>query len=819
MTDFELLGSFYLGKLFDIASRQRSEDFVLYDSKDLTTHAVIIGMTGSGKTGLGLTIIEEALIDNIPVIAVDPKGDLGNLALQFPKLAAADFRPWVDAQQAATAGMDVDAYATQQASAWSNGLASWGEDGTRIQKLRNSADVTIYTPGSTAGRPVSILQAFSAPAAALREDSEAFQDKIDATATGVLALLGIDGDPISSREHILLSNVLSNAWSAGRDLDLAGLIGAIQTPPFTTIGVMPLDQVFPPKDRLVLAMKLNNLLASPGFQLWMQGEPLNTATLLHDANGKPRCSVMSIAHLNDEERMFFMTMLLADILAWTRTQPGTSSLRAILYIDELFGYMPPVANPSSKVLLLTLLKQARAFGLGIVLATQNPVDLDYKGLSNTGTWFIGRLQTERDKARLMEGLEGASNGAVFDRDAMDKTIAGLGKRVFLMHSVHEAAPVTFETRWTMSYLAGPMTREQIKLVTKQLPGGAAVNSATTASDVPATASTLRTGASAASSTSQSTVSATASSSTASTSRNTRAPVLPPDVPQYFIPPTSATGTVSYRPAILAIADVNYASAKYNITEQRRVTLLTTLDDGPIAMDWGTGERVDIEVNALEKEPRAGATFDDVPKLAALPKSYPVWSRALQKWITINETVTIYRSPSTRLVSNPGEAQGAFRARVQHGTRENRDAGTEALRAKYTPKMTAMDEKIRRAQQSVEREQAESGQAKMDTMVSVGSAILGAFLGRGKIGVGTISKVSTAARGAGRVMKQGTDVTRAGETVQALQDQKQTLETALQADIDALAASSDATTEELEEIVVKAKAGDVTIPLIALAWRP
>ena len=626
----------------------------------------------------------------------------------------------------------------------------------------------------------------------------------------MLALLGIEADPISSREHILLANLFANAWGEGRDLDLAGLIGAIQTPPFSTIGVMPLDSVFPPKDRLALAMKLNNLLASPGFQSWMQGEPLSTENLLHDANGKPRCSVVSIAHLNDQERMFFMTILLADILAWIRTQPGTSSLRAILYIDELFGYMPPVANPSSKILLLTLLKQARAFGLGVVLATQNPVDLDYKGLSNTGTWFIGRLQTERDKARVMEGLEGASNGASFDKDAMEKTIAGLGKRVFLMHSVHEAAPITFETRWTLSYLAGPMTREQIKTVTATAQSGAA-------SVKSSAASTSRNAPSAGASTA--TRSATTANATSSGATSNRAPVLPPEVPQYFIPPASVSGGVSYRPAILGVADVTYASAKYSITEQRRVVILTTLDDGPIAMDWGTGERVDIDPNALEKEPRPNASFDEVPKLAAAAKSYPVWSKALQKWITTNEVVTIYRSPTTKQTSNVGEAERDFRIRLQVGSRETRDSKVEALRAKYAPRMSAMQERVRKAEQSVQREQSEASQAKMDTMVSVGSAILGAFLGRGKIGVGTIGKVGTAARGAGRAMKQSGDVTRAGESVQALQSQYQELETALQGEIDSLAAGFDSQTETLESITVKAKAGDVTVPLIALAWRP
>jgi len=806
MTDFETLGAFYLGKRFDIASRKRSEDFVLYDSKDLTTHAVIIGMTGSGKTGLGIDLIEEALIDKIPVIAIDPKGDLGNLALQFSGLSAAEFRPWVDAQQASNAGLTVDAYAEQQANLWRDGLEQWGEDAARIQRLRDAADVAIYTPGSTAGRPISILQAFSAPPVAVREDSEAFRDRVDATATSVLALLGVEGDPMSSREHILLANLLSKVWSEGKDLDLAGLIGAIQTPPFTTIGVMPLDSVFPPKDRLALAMKLNNLLAAPGFQVWMQGEALSTANLLYGPTGKPRCSVVSIAHLSDEERMFFVTMLLADILAWIRTQPGTGSLRAILYIDELFGYMPPVANPSSKVLLLTLLKQARAFGLGVVLSTQNPVDLDYKGLANTGTWFIGRMQTERDKARVMEGLEGASNGAAFDRAAMEATIAGLGKRVFLMHSVHENAPITFETRWTMSYLAGPMTREQIKMVT-----------ASTAAAAPRATSAPASAAGVVAAASRSTSGGGLSSLDATAAKH--APVLPPDVPQYFIPPSGNQGNVSYNPSIIGVADVTYASAKYNVTEQRRVVLLTTLDDGPIAMDWGTAERLDLDPSVLEGSARDNATFGEVPKLAASPKSYPVWGKALQKWISTNEVITLVRSPSTKQTSHAGESERDFRIRLQVGSREQRDVQVEKLRGKYATKLTGLQERIRKAEQAVTREQAESTQAKMDTMISVGSAVLGALFGRGKVGVGTISKVGTAARGAGRVARQSGDVTRAGETVEALNVQYQELESALQGEIDALGASFDSQTEQLEEILIKAKAGDVVVPLVALAWNP
>jgi len=819
MTDFETLGAFYLGKRYDIPTRARGDDYVLYDSKDLTTHAVIIGMTGSGKTGLGIGILEEALIDRIPVIAIDPKGDLGNLALRFPGLSPSDFRPWVDPQQAANAGVSVDEFAEKQATLWRDGLASWGEDGARIQRLTDAAEVTIYTPGSLAGRPLSLLRAFVAPPAAIRDDGEAFREHVDATATSVLALLGVDDDPVSSREHILLANLFSSAWSEERDLDLAGLIGGIQNPPFTQVGVMPLDTVFPPKDRMALAMRLNNLLAAPGFQNWLKGEPLSTANLLYDAAGKPRGSVVSIAHLGDAERMFFMTLLLADILAWTRAQPGTGSLRAILYIDELFGYMPPVANPPSKRLLLTLLKQARAYGLGVVLSTQNPVDLDYRGLSNTGTWFIGRLQTERDKMRVMEGLEGAAGGGTFDRAAMEQTIAGLAKRVFLLHSVHEPAPVTFETRWTMSYLAGPMTREQIKTLQARSMSAAAVTGDTAAaagSSAPRTSDpSLMHGA-----TGGANGGATGGGiASLDATPASHAPVLPPDVPQYFLPAIGGARPATYNPAVLGIADVSFASVKYGITEQRRVSLLASVDDGPITLEWDGAERVEIDPATLERGPSNGAGFGSLPRAASSAKSYAAWGKAFQKWVVTNEIIEVLRSPALKLTSQSGETERDFRIRLQLIAREGRDARIETLRGKYATKLSALQERIRRAAQAVSREESQASQAKMDTAISLGGALLGAVFGRGKIGVGTIGKVGTAARGMGRAAQQRGDVTRATESVAALQAQYGELESKLQGEIEALGASYDAQREELERIAIKSKSGDVHVQLVALAWVP
>ena len=454
MNAYEKLGTFYLGKNYDMASRKQLDDLILYDSKDLTTHAVIIGMTGSGKTGLGIALLEEALIDNIPVIAIDPKGDLPNLLLNFPQLQPQQFRPWINEQEALSVGMTPEQFARKQADLWRKGLATWGQDSERIARLKASAEFAVYTPGSSAGLPVCVLRNFAPPPLNIMQDKDLLREKIQTTTTSLLALLGIDADPITSREHVLIANIFETLWAAGNSLDLAGLIRAIQSPPFDRIGVMDLDAFYPANERFKLAMQLNSLLAAPGFEAWLEGEPLDIHRMFYTPEGKPRASIFTINHLSDSERMFFVSMLLNEVLSWMRSQPGTSSLRAILYMDEIFGYFPPVKNPPSKAPLLTLLKQARAFGLGVVLSTQNPVDLDYKGLSNTGSWFIGRLQTDRDKARVIEGLEGAAAGTGFDRGLMQETLAGLGKRVFLLNNVHENAPVTFETRWVLSYLSG-----------------------------------------------------------------------------------------------------------------------------------------------------------------------------------------------------------------------------------------------------------------------------------------------------------------------------------------------------------------------------
>ncbi len=791
MSEYEKLGAFYLGKEYDLASRKRQEGLLLYDSKDLTTHGVIIGMTGSGKTGLGIALLEEALIDKIPIIAIDPKGDLTNLVLNFPQLRTEDFRPWINEQDALKAGLTPDQFATQQAELWRKGLGGWGQDPERIARLKAAADVAVYTPGSSAGLQVSVLRSFAPPPPSIAQDVELLRERIQTTATSLLALLGIEADPITSREHILISNILESAWTSGKALDLAGLIRAIQTPPFERIGVMDLDAFYPAKDRFQLAMRLNNLLAAPGFEAWLEGDPLNINRLLFTDSGKPKASIFTISHLTDTERMFFVSMLLNEILAWMRAQTGTSSLRAILYMDEIFGYFPPVKNPPSKAPLLTLLKQARAFGLGVVLSTQNPVDLDYKGLSNTGSWFIGRLQTERDKERVLAGLEGAAAGTGFDRGRMEEVLAGLGKRVFLLNNVHENAPVTFETRWVLSYLRGPLTREQIKILMTDKKSAAAP--APAASPQPAAAP--------------------AASSAG------EPPVVAPGINVMYLAASGAGQGLMYYPAVAGWLDVYYSSAKYKVDVTRKLAVAAILEDGPVAADWDQAEEIGSSSADLQSSPLPGADFAGLPSAAEKVKSYSKWNKDLLRWVRQNRPLTLYRSKRFKLTSGPEESRSEFLSRLTQAAREKRDLEVEKLRCKYSAKYNTLQRRLMRAEQALQREQEQVKSKKMETMVSFGTAILGAFLGRKAVSAGSATRFGTAVKSAGRMRKESMDVARAQETAAAVKHEMGELDERLQSDIDSLDAAFDPAAEKLEEVTVKPQSTNITLEAFGLTWMP
>jgi hypothetical protein len=797
MQDFEKLGLFYLGRRYDMDARKTVDEPVLYESRDLVTHAVCVGMTGSGKTGLCLSLIEEAAIDAVPVIAIDPKGDLGNLLLTFPELSAKAFRPWIDEDEARRAGQDPDTFAAAEADRWRKGLADWGQDEARVRRLRESAEFAIYTPGSKAGLPVSILSSFAAPLAGARDDAEALAERAGSTATGLLALAGVDAQP-RSREHTLLATLFATAWADGKALDLAALIQQVQSPPIQRVGVVDLEAFFPAKERFDLAMRLNGLLAAPGFAQWMEGAPLDIAGLLHTPQGTPRVVIFSIAHLGDAERMFFVSLLLNQLVSWMRGQTGTTSLRAILYMDEILGYFPPVANPASKGPLLTLLKQGRAFGIGVVLATQNPVDLDYKGLANTGTWFLGRLQTERDKARMLDGLEGAAGGSM-DRAETDRLLSALDKRVFLLHNVHQKAPSVFQTRWTLSYLRGPLSRDQIRALTPAPPP-----TTQPSTPEPVASATAR--------------KKPAAQSASSSTTDTSPPVLPPGIQQFFVPAAdSGSGAVHYSPVVLGAARVGFGDSKLGVDEVRDVLYAVPMGAGPIAVDWSKATRLEGSAADLRESAPAGATFAQVPAAGLQAKSYGAWEKDFSRWLAQSERLELMRMRELKLTSKPGESERDFTIRAQDAQRAARDAAVDAIRSKYGAKQAQFAEQRRRAEAAVERESSQATQQKLQTGLSMGATILGALFGKKTISAGTLGRATTAARGVGRTMKETEDIKRASDNVEAIRERERALEAEILEETKRITEASGSS--QIERLQLSPKRGQISVQLVGLGWLP
>ncbi len=815
MNDYDKLGSFYLGRRYDLSTK-KAGDPLLYDSTDLVTHGMCVGMTGSGKTGLCVGLLEEAALDGIPAIVIDPKGDLANLLLTFPDLSAQEFRPWVSEDEANKKGVSLDGFAKEQAETWKQGLADWDIEPERIKRLKDAADFTIYTPGSTAGLPVSILKSFAAPTQSVRDDEEAFRDRISTAATSLLGLVGIAADPVQSREHILLSRLFNTAWSAGRDLDLAALIPQIQNPPFATVGVVDLESFYPSKERNQLAMLINNLLAAPTFQTWLEGDALDIQNMLHAADGRPRVSIFSIAHLSDAERMFFVSLLLNEVLGWVRSQPGTGGLRAIIYMDEIFGFFPPVAEPPSKKPLLTLLKQARAFGVGVLLATQNPVDLDYKGLANAGTWFIGRLQTERDKDRLLEGLEGVAAGTEgkFDRGKMEETLAGLGKRVFLMYNVHENAPVTFQTRWTMSYLAGPATRTQIKTlmdprrprIEKQEAERAAGRAAAEVQPPATILAGPLPGA----------VAATAAAGAGGPA------TIPADIPQYYLPVRGTTppgGQLVYQAGVLAAATVAFVSRGSGAGTSNRIRRIASAPESALAIDWEKATALEPSLEELDRRPYAGAAMLPLPAVMTKVSSYRSWMGDFSDWAFRTQTMEVFKSATFKATSNPGESEDDFRGRLQAAADDKKRAQVDALQKRYDAKKATVEQQVFRAEQAKAREAEQSRGRKLQTAISFGATVLSALGGRKKLSTGTLGRATTTMRDVGRSIDEGGDVKRADENLTAVKQKLADLDTELQEQIAALQSGLDPKTEALEKLLMRPRKSDITVDALGLVWMP
>jgi hypothetical protein len=793
--DFEKLGAFYLGKHFDIDSQSVKDQLYMYDARDLTTHAVCVGMTGSGKTGLCIGLLEEAAIDSIPAIIIDPKGDMTNLLLGFPELRPHDFRPWINQGDAERKGLSLDEFAASQSQLWKKGLGQWGQDGNRIRTLQESAEFKVYTPGSEAATPVSVLSSFSDPGLSWDSDRELLREQIQGLVQGLLGLVGIKADPIRSRESILLANILEYYWRNDREVDLGSLILGIQNPPMSKLGVFDLDTFYPKKDRFELAMTLNNILASPSFQSWIEGNPLDIPSFLTNASGKPRHSIFYIAHLNDSERMFFVTLLLNRIISWMRNQAGTTSLRALLYMDEIFGYFPPVARPPSKQPMLTLLKQARAYGLGIVLSTQNPVDLDYKGLTNAGTWFIGRLQTERDKARMLDGLSTASAGGL-DSRKLKGIISGLKSRVFLAHNVHEETPSTFHTRWVMSYLRGPLTKDQLRQFRD--PGEPSGRTPVRPGIDPETVGTTK---------------------LADSGLSRTPPSV--DLSYYYLPVRGAVpdrdrsfGDLIYQPAVLGLGRVHYVDSRRSVKEVQRVGLLASLPDREHFVDWGKAQSLDISGDSLSEQPEPGARFAVLPDSLDDSRELRTIEKSFGEFLYRNFQLTLFYHPLFKVYSLPEEAQKDFRFRLSQKSREQRDNQIDRLNERYEKRLLRLRDRLRKAELSVERKESEAMSKKHEAVFSIGESILGMFLGRS-----SRRSTSSGIRKYRMSSSAGKAAEEAKETVASLQREVEALQEELTDAAGKIRQQWEDVSIELEEFAVKPRRADIELELVSLVWAP
>jgi len=788
IAQYEKLGKFYLGKEYDLKSSEVEDDIVLYDSKDLVTHGVVLGMTGSGKTGLCISLLEEAAMDNIPAIVIDPKGDISNLMLTFPEFKGEDFRPWINDDDAMKKGRTPDEHAEKTANMWKEGIASWGQPAERVQQFKQNVDINIFTPGSRSGIPVSILSSLDAPEFEIMDDSELLGERIESTVSSLLSLVGVDADPIQSVEAVLMANIFNHVWSNEQGLTLESLILNIQKPPFDKVGIIDVESFYPQKKRQVLALKFNALLASPGFSTWMQGPALDINKMMYQDNGKARISIFSIAHLSDSERMFFVSLLLNQMLGWMRTQSGTTSLRALLYMDEIYGYLPPTANPPSKKPMMTMLKQARAFGLGCLLATQNPVDLDYKALSNIGTWWLGRLQTERDKARVLDGLQGAaaSQDGSFDRGAMEELLAGLGSRVFLMNNVHEDAPVVFHVRWVMSYLCGPLTRRKIKglmdpkrelfVEKEKAQEQQYANPMGMPSAVP------------------------------SSSEAVARAIVGEGVEEYFAPIIGSAADVMYKPHLIRKGTVYFDHKKSGVNGSREVkSVCPILAKG---IDWKSEVKVTASMEQLESEPQDKVHFDELPGYAMQAKNYKSVEKEYTDHLYRNERCSVFYATSLKEYSDFGEEESTFRGRLGHVAREKRDEEIDKMRDKWASKINSKKSQIETAHRQLEKEKAQS----RGSTLKAGFNILTALFGKRKLSASTLGSATSA-------YSQSQDVRVVKDKIEDLERAIDDIRREIEEDQAEITQKYDASVLELETVEIKPYKKDIDVDVVGLIWLP
>ena len=798
---------YYLGKIFDFKTSAPTNEPVLLDPSNLTTHAVVTGMTGSGKTGLCIGLLEEAALHGIPAIIIDPKGDLTNMLLHFPNLLPTDFEPWIDPEVARQSGKTVEQSSTETAEKWKKGLEGSGLGPEQLKALGDTADYTIFTPGSSSGVSVNILSSFQSPDLDWESNSEMLRERISSTVTALLGLIGIgDIDPLRSREHILLSNLIETAWINKQSLTLTDLILQVQTPPMERLGAFPMESFFPEKERFSLAILLNNFLAAPSFQVWQQGQTLDIGELLYPKSGKPRHSIFYLAHLSENERMFFVTLLFAAVESWMRSQRGTGNLRALIYFDEIMGYLPPVANPASKTVMMRMLKQARAFGVGLVLATQNPVDVDYKALSNAGTWMIGRLQTDQDKQRLLDGLTsagGSTNVATFD-----KLISGLQKRVFLYHSIYRPAPITFSTRWTLNFLAGPMTRDQIPQANK-LVGIEKGKKSTSSSASSAESASIKP--------------AAASKSTEMTSSR---PAVPGSINEYFVPASkgfseaasaanlpaglSAKGLV-YKAALLTQAEVRYISRQYSLETSKKIAaVLETPGTGLVKWENNSIDALDLQ--KLESQPMPNSQFHSVAAWLGDAKKTAELQKDFIEWIYRTGSIKLKSNTALKVYATPEMTQSDFHTRCTEAAKEMVAAEMEKVSSTLDAKISTLQRKIDAQELDVKAAQNAVNQRNLESFATGGGALLGMLTGRKRSLSSTMSKVRMSAAAKDKKLAEEQDLEALNDQMKDLLLQK---EKALKVINDKWAE----VTTKISEVSITPTKSDIFAELFGVGWLP
>ncbi|MEV9498522.1 ATP-binding protein [Aliarcobacter butzleri] len=780
--DYEKLKLFYIGK------EKIDDNFVplVYKNKDLLTHAAIIGMTGSGKTGLGISLLEEAAIDNIPSIIIDPKGDMTNLLLTFPSLQGSDFEPWIEEQDASNNGLSVKEFAQNTANLWKNGLERDFQNASRIEKFKNSADFTVYTPGSDAGVQISILSSFKAPNKEVIEDNDLLVSLVNSTVSSILSLIEEKSDT-TSKESILISSIFMNYFKENKDLTLEELITLIVTPPFSKIGVFDLETFFAQSERLKLALKLNNIIANPSFKTWIEGETLDISNLLYDETGKAKVSIFSIAHLNDSQRMFFVTLLLNQMVAWMRRQEGTTSLKALLYMDEIFGYFPPNSNPPSKQPMLTLLKQARSFGIGIILSTQNPVDIDYKGLANIGTWFIGRLQTKQDKEKVIDGLSSANEGNL-NKDEVMNLISNLEKRNFILKNINEDGIKIFETRWALSYLKGPISKDGIKklmsekkkenITTQKIENENQTTQINIEKGIPK-------------------------------------PIITSNLTEKYLY-SSQNSAYYLQPYLICSCDVHYIDAPKNIDFEEKISYKIYLDENMKNIDFE--EKEELGNNSFEEKEKPNSFYYELPSFIQKEKDLKVIEKDFMDYIYRSSKLTLYKNEFLKITSKQTESLNDFKIRLQDRLNEKIDLEVEKLKVKFVKENDSIETKLSKLYEKLQKEEIQATSTTTDTIISIGTSLLGAFFGNSVINKTNIGKVATSAKGASKILKERNDVKQIENEILELQQQKETLKTLLENEIEKINLANQSSNFPIEEIFIKPKRSDIYNTKLVLLWQ-